>query len=138
MSTEPYSREELTRVTISEFPKRGLLCPRCQTHIPSFGDLSEKEEKRIRLLDPVEQMRALREATGCNLRWAKIWVLHPNGPQSHKIGPPCPYCGQPLFTDQSKQCLECGWDWHNALRPVQHVVKKKPNPARGPDGHGSA
>ena len=127
MSSEAYSREELGRVSDSEFPTRGPLCPRCQAHIPAFAALSAEEEARLRKLDPIEQMRALREATGCNLRWAKIWALHPDGPQSHKIGPPCPYCAHPLFTDQSKQCLECGWDWHDASRPVQHVVKKKPN-----------
>lgn len=56
--------------------------------------------------------------------FAKIWFVHPDGPHPEKIGPPCPYCAKPLFTEQSKQCLQCGWDWHNLSNPVQHITNK--------------
>jgi len=129
MSVLAYTREDLAKVGDSDFPQRGVFCPRCHTHIPEFAALSKEQEEKIRQLSPLHQMKAVHEATGCNLRWAKIWALHPDGPRSHKNGPPCPYCGEPVFTPASKQCLECGWDWHDSQRPVQHRVKTKADPA---------
>jgi hypothetical protein len=74
-------------------------------------------------------MVAIRKLTGCNMLFAKIWAIHPNGPHPVRVGPPCPYCGKPLFSDGTRQCLQCGWDWHNPKNPVQHVVKPVQNKA---------
>jgi hypothetical protein len=34
--------------------------------------------------------------------------------------PPCPYCGAPLPTVRSKQCLKCHYDWHDPDNVVRH------------------
>ena len=31
-----------------------------------------------------------------------------------KNGPPCPYCGSGLISEQSKQCDSCFMDWHDS------------------------
>ncbi len=31
----------------------------------------------------------------------------------------CPYCRALLASDQAQQCLACGWDWHDAAKPVK-------------------
>ena len=31
----------------------------------------------------------------------------------------CPYCESPLATPKARQCLVCGWDWHDPDNPVQ-------------------
>ena len=67
------------------FPERGLLCDRCKTKIPQFKDLSGRDESRIRqMIRQNRRMMAiaeLRDATGCPLRWAKIWVYHEGRPK---------------------------------------------------------
>jgi len=124
---KPYTKEELHSLPIDAWPERGDFCPNCQTTIPRFQALTKEDEERIRKLSHIEQIKELRLATGCNLRWGKIWALHPKGPQEHKqkFGPPCPYCGEDLFTKRTKQCLECGWDWHDPLNPVRHKTKRE-------------
>ena len=67
--------------------------------------------------------------TGCNMVFAKIWVFHTRGPHEPDVKPPCPYCGEPLFTDQTKQCRHCGWDWHDLEHPRN--LKKTQQPATG-------
>ena len=39
---------------------------------------------------------------------------------SHPAKPPCPYCGAPLPTVRSKQCLKCHYDWHDPDNVVRH------------------
>jgi hypothetical protein len=116
MSEEPYTREEVLAAEDS-FPERGLLCHRCKTVIPQFKDLSEHAESRIRqMIRENRHMMAiaeLRDATGCPLRWAKIWVYHEGRPKPFENETaPCPYCGKPLRTSLAKQCRYCGRDWH--------------------------
>ncbi len=31
----------------------------------------------------------------------------------------CPYCLALLPTSKAQQCLDCGWDWHDARNPVR-------------------
>lgn len=126
MNADAYTREELARVDYSNSPDRGPLCPCCGIRIPVFADISPDTEREIRKFDFSAQKRAVRKMTGCSIGWAKIWVLHPDGPRQRVMGPPCPYCGKELFTTQTKQCLQCGWDWHDPSHPVRHVVKKLP------------
>lgn len=116
MTDAPYTREELIAAGDS-FPDRGLLCHRCKTKIPQFRDLSERDEHRIRQLiredRHVMAMQELHAATGCSLRWAKIWVIHEGGPEPlENDTAPCPYCGMPLRTSLAKQCRYCRRDWH--------------------------
>jgi hypothetical protein len=118
MSEEPYTREELLAAGDS-FPERGLFCPRCRTVIPQFKDLSEHDESHIRqMIREDRRMMAiaeLRDATGCPLRWAKIWVYHEGRPKPlENETAPCPYCGMPLRTSLAKQCRHCRRDWHDA------------------------
>lgn len=40
----------------------------------------------------------------------------------------CPYCGQPLRTNQSRQCFACGADWHDPLNPVQRGTPQPADP----------
>jgi hypothetical protein len=116
MEKETYSREEVLEAGDS-FPERSLLCHECQTRIPQFADLSERDETRIRSLilqgRKVMAIAELRAATGCGLRWAKIWVIHSGRPNPSKETAQCPYCGEPLRTSLAKQCRFCRRDWHN-------------------------
>lgn len=121
MCTEtPYTREECEE-SDGGFPDRGLYCPKCQTRIPQFADLSESDEARIRKLirsdRKVMAMKELETATGCNRRWSKIWVIHAGSPSPEYLGPPCPYCGKPLRTSLAKQCPHCLMDWHEPDNP---------------------
>jgi hypothetical protein len=113
---ETYTREEVIAAG-DAFPERGLLCHECKTRIPQFADLSEIDKQRILELiledKPVMAMAALRAATGCGIRWAKIWVIHKGQPNSPIDHPPCPYCGEPLRTPSAQQCRFCRRDWHN-------------------------
>jgi hypothetical protein len=131
MSVDAYTNEELSRLS-DDVPIRGVFCPKCGQHIPTFAALTQKEEARLRALDIISAIREVRSKTGCGLAMAKIWALHPNGPHPKKDGPPCPYCSRPLFTSKTKQCLHCGWDWHDAKHPVQHPVKPEPNQSLQP------
>lgn len=38
--------------------------------------------------------------------------------------PPCPYCGAPLPTVRSKQCLKCHYDWHDPDNVVRHADER--------------
>ena len=130
MSETPYTNDELAALGNDAFPKRGTYCPRCRNFIPKFAAIGADEEARLRI-DGIAGWKALRVKTGCNMLFAKIWWIHPNGAHAAKVTPPCPYCGEPLFTENSKQCLKCGWDWHDSKHLVKHVVKSMPNkPAR--------
>jgi hypothetical protein len=136
----PYTNEELAKLGADAAPQRGVYCPRCKSYIPSFAVFDAKEEARLRA-SRVSGFTELKERTGCNALFAKIWFIHPDGPHAQKERPPCPYCGTPLFTPKSRQCLHCGWDWHDAAHPVRHAVKKEPNQApepTAPSGRGSS
>lgn len=121
MADAPYSNEELRTLTTEDaLPERGDFCPRCRKFIPSFADLSDDDVRQLMEVvaqSPAQAMRELRAKTGCNMRFAKIWVIHPTGPHVAKIHPPCPYCGKPLFSTGTRQCLSCGWDWHDKDNP---------------------
>lgn len=112
-----YSKEELEKVDVSEFPDKGVFCKSCKTWIPQFEDLDEITEVRIKKLiydqKQVAAMKELQAAVGCNQRWAKIWVLHKGKPTPEFPGPPCPYCGGQLRTSLAKQCPHCFKSWHN-------------------------
>jgi hypothetical protein len=117
MGERPYTRSELLTAS-GGFPQRGALCPHCDKHIPQFADLSEQDERRVREL--IRQGRLLmaaaelRQATGCPLLWASLWVEHYGRPQRiYGVTPPCPYCGSPLRTSLAKQCRFCRRDWHD-------------------------
>jgi hypothetical protein len=63
----------------------------------------------------IAAIKRLREATGWGLREALIWVhgaLEAGEFRTHRTRKPCPECGQPLRTDEAKQCFNCGSDWH--------------------------
>jgi hypothetical protein len=125
LKMDAYTNRELQSLPDDAWPTRGPLCEKCHTHIPALADLAPAQEESLRQLAKQSSARAileLRRITGCNLRWAKIWVSHPNGPQTkHGVdGPPCPYCGAPLRTDKAKQCISCGTDWHNPDNVIQH------------------
>lgn len=111
----PHTRAELELVGHG-FPARGLRCHRCRTFIPVFADLTPAIEARLHdLIRNGRQLMAiaeLRAATGCSLRWAKIWVVHDGRPGAILPGPPCPLCGEPLRTSRAQQCPHCGADWH--------------------------
>ena len=117
MNDQPYTREELL-LAENMFPAKGLFCPRCKTYIPQFQDLTPANEKHLKQLiaddHRIQAMKELKNLTGCSLGWAKIWVLHPSGPEPlpHQTTP-CPYCGRYLRTKVSKQCRHCKRDWHN-------------------------
>lgn len=117
---KPYSRQELEHVR-DEPPRRGLLCDACGSRVPVFEDLDPATEARVRVLIESNQhmaaMSSLREAVGCSLAWAKLWVAHRGVPRG-EVPPaaPCPHCGQPLRTPRAKQCRHCGRQWHHESR----------------------
>ncbi|MBC8120649.1 MAG: hypothetical protein H7Y22_02290 [Gemmatimonadaceae bacterium] len=127
MEDQSYSQEELLRVRGNEFPGKGLLCPMCKVRIPAFRDLTPQDETRLRTLiqhgRPTEATKRLIDATGCNLPWANIWVLHPDGPHDPATQPtaPCPYCGEALRTPPARQCRFCEMDWHDP----EHVYRRE-------------
>lgn len=113
---KPYTREEILREN-DNFPSRGIYCPKCKTNIPVFAELTNKQEVKIRNKangNVPEAIRLLREKTGCGVRWAKIWALHPNGPQEAGFegDAKCPHCGGRLRTPKAKQCPHCLLSWH--------------------------
>jgi len=118
MDLESYTEEEVIKLG-NEPPVRGILCPRCKSHIPEFTNLTTEDAEAIRqlvrsgrLLEPMQELRRL---TGCSLLWAKIWTLHPDGPDTlEDKKAPCPFCGKPLRTERSKQCRHCKRDWHDS------------------------
>lgn len=36
----------------------------------------------------------------------------------------CPDCSRLVATPKAKQCLHCGWDWHDPENPVRRGTKK--------------
>lgn len=116
MEKDSYSRAEVLAAQ-DELPERGPLCHECGARIPVFEDIPEAAEQRVRQLvrenRRVMAMFELREATGCPMVWAKVWVNHSDGPKPAKEPTPCPYCGMPLRTSLAKQCRFCRRDWHD-------------------------
>ena len=57
-------------------------------------------------------------------------IIQRNTHTRPRKGPPCPYCGVKLWHPKGQQCLECGWDWHDAENPVQRKTGagRKPPP----------
>jgi len=55
-------------------------------------------------------------------------IIQRNTHERPRIGPPCPYCGVKLWHPKGQQCLECGWDWHDAENPVQRKTGPGPEP----------
>jgi hypothetical protein len=126
---EPYSRSEIEAIFAKNpyaKPERGEYCPRCGCHIPEYSDLSKAVESNLRerLAEGTSVSvisNEFQEITGCPLRWFKIWLIHPDGPQplgwSRLSSKPCPYCGKLLRTVQAQQCFNCGADWHGKSVP---------------------
>lgn len=116
----PYTGEEL-RASAESFPTRGQQCHRCRTFVPRFADLTPATESRLHELirngRHIMAIAELRGATGCSVRWAKIWVVHDGRPGVLTPGPPCPLCGKPLRTSRARQCPHCGAEWHNGPVP---------------------
>ena len=121
MIDAPYTNEELRELSGSASPERGVYCPKCRNYIPAFADVDAKTLESIRGFG-VRSMSEIRRLTGCNLVFAKIWAVHPDGSHPARNGPPCHYCGRHLFSEGTRQCIRCGWDWHDPKNPVQHVV----------------
>lgn len=110
-----YYRDEVIEAG-SYLPTRGLFCQECGNYIPVFEELSEEDEQRVRQClqqSTFMAIKALRDATGCSLGWAKLWAHHGGKPTPPKEVKPCPYCGQPLRTPLAKQCRFCQRDWHD-------------------------
>ncbi|MCP4104012.1 MAG: hypothetical protein GY749_00505 [Desulfobacteraceae bacterium] len=114
---KPFTYEDIIQEK-DGFPSRGIYCPKCKVNIPVFAELSKEDEAEIRKNgkgNVIETIRLIREKTGCGLRWAKIWAIHPDGPQ--EIGfqgnGKCPYCGGRLRTEKAKQCPHCLISWHD-------------------------
>ena len=108
MRGRSYTRLEVEEAAArNELPKRGEWCPRCRVYIPSFAVLSDGDVARIRQLRRtprrgVSAIKELRDTTGCSMIWAKIWFMHPDGPQ-----PPLPK-KPPLVEVDLTECPECG------------------------------
>jgi hypothetical protein len=116
VSNAPYSRAELLALDDKRCPDRGDPCPCCGELVPRFGDLNPELFAHLvslmredQTLDPMEE---LRKYTGAPLIFAKIWVIHRGEPQPRYPKLPCRYCGRPLPSERSKQCLHCHADWH--------------------------
>lgn len=122
---ESYTNTELRSIPPEAMPTRGTLCEKCRTVIPEFADLTTAQREALREMasrSKLDAIKELRHLTGCGLSWAKIWVSHPNGPQTKhgEVGPPCSHCGTPLRTHEAKQCLACGMDWHDPNNIIRH------------------
>ena len=85
MTRDGYTKEEVITAG-NGFPEKGTVCPKCGARIPIFVDLSPENEAEIRDLIAKDQkilaMERLQRYTGCCIRWSKIWVLHPDGPNA--------------------------------------------------------
>ncbi|QDT26757.1 hypothetical protein Enr10x_20670 [Gimesia panareensis] len=118
-SPQPYTRAEIEALG-DQLPERGAFCPSCGLYIPEFADISAEELTELKQNDTLTIFKTLREKTGCNLKWAKIWSQHPDGPHPlvAEETAPCPYCGVPLHPG-AEQCLLCRMDWHDPTHPKQ-------------------
>ena len=120
MKDKPYTREELV-LRPDTFPDRGPICPKCNTRIPQFADLSDHDAYRVRSLIRHDQkalaMDELMAASGCSERFAKIWVIHSGVPNVIGTTAPCPYCNGALKTALAKQCPHCYMNWHDPDNP---------------------
>lgn len=127
MVSEVYTHADVVALS-QEMPERGPLCACCKTKIPQFADLAKADESRVRHLisqgRSIMAMNELREATGCSLLWAKIWVNHGCRPKLLDYREaPCPYCGKGLRTVYARQCRHCRRNWHDPkhLRSLDDV-----------------
>lgn len=121
MSGAPYTREELSAMPRGASPERGTFCRGCSAWIPVFALDDETEAAIWAIPRPIERMARLMHVTCCNPCFAKLWVQHPDGlPEG--IGPPCPYCGVHLFAAETRQCVACGWDWHDPAQVVNRLT----------------
>ena len=115
-TTSPYTRDELIAARDGRWPRRGDRCDCCGNMIPRFAELTPQDETRIvQMVSEGQVTQARRElaaCTGAPSRFTKIWALHSGQPRSRFAGPPCPKCGKPLISANSKQCLHCHEDWH--------------------------
>ena len=112
----PYSNDELVA---DAFPDRGTFCPTCECFIPDFSVLSETDVIELRRQRPrMRAMKTVREKTGCSMQWAKIYMMHVDGPHTIRDAIPCPYCDLPLVPT-AKQCTLCKMDWHDPNNPVR-------------------
>ncbi|MDF1746926.1 MAG: hypothetical protein P1V19_24765, partial [Gimesia sp.] len=116
--SQPYTRAEIKALG-NTLPDRGVFCPLCNNYIPEFEDLSPQESVELKKLEMMPLVKALRNKTGCSLKWAKIWALHPDGihPLPSEPTAPCLFCGVPLHPNAG-QCLLCKMDWHDPQNPV--------------------
>ena len=116
----PYTRTEMKDLQNS-LPVRGPVCLHCKGHIPQFAELRAVQRfsalAHIRSKRILEAMATVQNATGCCPLWAKIWAVHHGQPQPRFTGPPCPFCGAPLPSNNSRQCLSCKADWHGTPGP---------------------
>ena len=116
---DSYSRAEVLALG-KAFPTRGELCHRCGLRIPTFAELSNASQRRIRALvredRPIMAVQELRALTGCSLRWAKLWVQHAGRPRALRPGPPCPFCDESLENSRAQRCRQCGRDWQGDRR----------------------
>lgn len=121
-TTKPYTFEEATSYG-DGFPDRGIKCFQCNTLIPQFDVLDSAHLERWKSILNKEGHKEADEylisITGCNQRWAKIWRLHPNGPEAkseyeakYDVNTACPFCCKPLRTAKAKQCPHCFQSWH--------------------------
>jgi hypothetical protein len=111
---DSYSRAEVLALG-KAFPTRGELCHHCGLRIPTFAELGNASQRRIRALiredRPIMAIQELRALTGCSLPWAKLWVQHAGRPRALRPGPPCPFCGESLENSRAQRCRQCGQDW---------------------------
>ena len=112
----PYTRAEIEQLAGS-LPSRGVYCPKCENYIPSFSDLTDAEVELLKQEPPIKIIKTLRDRTGCSLAWAKLWVIHRDGPHQPDTTTPCPYCAVPLHPN-AKQCILCKMNWHDQLQPI--------------------
>jgi hypothetical protein len=116
---DSYSRAEVL-VLGKAFPTRGQLCHQCGLRIPTFAELNNASQRRIRALiredRPIMAVQELRAFTGCSLRWAKLWVEHAGRPRALRPGPPCPFCGELMANSREQRCVHCSRDWQGDRR----------------------
>ena len=121
MDSKPYTFEEAYKFG-NGFPDRGMRCYKCNALIPQFSNFGKREKynwNKIRTTQGDEAANDyIMSITGCNLRWAKIWRIHPNGPAAKTYNEAkfdkstsCPFCEKALRTKEAKQCPHCFKSW---------------------------